>query len=62
MESQSKLAHIQTQFLLKDNYLRINPEIKSSVALDDVSKLSSLKNVTDISKFHLEKIKKLIGG
>ena len=62
MESQSKLAHFQTQFLLKENYMRINPEIKSSIALDDVSKLSSLKNVADISKFQLETIKNLIGG
>jgi len=62
MESQSKLAHFQTQFLLKENYMRINPEIKSSIALDDVSKLSSLKNIADISKFQLETIKNLIGG
>ena len=62
METQSKLAHFQTQFLLKENYMRINPEIKSSIVLDDVSKLSSLKNVADISNDQLEKIKKLLGG
>ena len=62
MESQSKLAHFQTQFLLGDNYMRINPVIKSSIALDDVSKLDSLKNVADINKQQLEKLKNLLGG
>ncbi len=62
MESQSKLAHFQTQFLLGENYMRINPEIKSSIALDDVSKLDSLKNVADINKQQLEKLKNLLGG
>lgn len=62
METQSKLAHFQTQFLLGDNYIRINPLMKSSIELDDVSKLESLKNIADINKQQLEKIKTLLGG
>jgi len=62
LESQSKLAHFQTKFLLGDRYLRINPKIMSSIELDEVSKLESLRNVADISKQELEKIKTLLGG
>lgn len=62
IETQSKLAHFQTQFLLGDNYIRINPLMKSSTELDDVSKLESLKNIADINKQQLEKIKTLLGG
>jgi len=61
MDSQSKLAHFQVGFLLKDNYLRINPKMNSSVALDDVSKMSNLNNVADVNQRQLEQIKKLIG-
>jgi patatin-like phospholipase/acyl hydrolase len=61
LESQSKLAHFQTKFLLGDRYLRINPKIMSSIELDEVSKLKSLRNVADISKQELEKIKTLLG-
>ncbi|BCD67603.1 CBASS cGAMP-activated phospholipase [Nitratiruptor sp. YY09-18] len=62
METQSKLAHFQIQFLLGDNYIRINPLMKLSIELDDVSKLKSLKNIADINKQQLEKIKTLLGG
>jgi len=61
MDSQSKLAHFQVGFLLKDNYLRINPKMNSSIALDDVSKMSNLNNVADVNQRQLEQIKKLIG-
>jgi len=61
MESQSKLVHFQVGFLLKDNYLRINPRMNTSIALDDVSKIDNLNNVAYINQKDLEQIKKLIG-
>ncbi len=61
MDSQSKLAHFQVGFLLKDNYLRINPKMNTSIALDDVSKVDNLNNVADINAQQLKQIKKLIG-
>ncbi len=60
MESQSKLAHFQTGFLLKERYLRINPKLSVSIELDDIKKIDSLKNLADISKDYLNKIKKLL--
>ncbi|MCK5537988.1 MAG: patatin-like phospholipase family protein [Bacteroidales bacterium] len=62
MESQSKLAHFQVSFLLKDNYLRINPKMNVSVALDDVSKLDNLNNVADVNEQDLKKLKNLLIG
>lgn len=61
MESQSKLAHYQTQFLLGEKYLRINPKLSVSIELDDAEKISSLKNLADLNKSDLEKLKKLLG-
>ena len=60
MDSQSKLAHYQTQFLLQDNYLRINPKLSISIKLDSVDKIDSLKNLADLSQPDLNKINKLI--
>lgn len=60
LESQSKLAHLQTKFLLKDNYLRINPKLDFEVGLDDVSKLESLKNIADIENDELNNVLKLL--
>jgi patatin-like phospholipase/acyl hydrolase len=48
MESQSQLAHFQTKFLLKNNYLRINPILKFKMELDDVSKINNLKSLADL--------------
>lgn len=62
MDSQSKLAHHQTQFLLKDKYLRLNPKLSVPIELDSVDKLDSLKNLADISQQDLEQIEKLILG
>ncbi|KLE09895.1 hypothetical protein AF79_04690 [Aliarcobacter butzleri L354] len=62
MESQSKLAHHQTQFLLGEKYLRINPKLSVSIELDDVEKIASLKNLADLNKSDLEKLKKLLLG
>ena len=59
MESQSKLAHFQTGFLLKERYLRINPKLSVSIELDDADKIDSLKNLADISQGDLEKVKEL---
>jgi hypothetical protein len=60
MDSQSKLAHFQTQFLLGENYLRINPKLSVSIELDSVDKLDSLKNLADLEKHQLEKIQSLL--
>lgn len=60
MDSQSKLAHFQTSFLLKDDYIRINPKLSIPIALDSVDKVESLKNLADINREQLEKIQKLI--
>lgn len=59
MESQSKLAHFQTGFLLEDKYVRINPKLSISIGLDDKDKIDSLKNLADISRDDLKKIEKL---
>jgi patatin-like phospholipase/acyl hydrolase len=51
MESQSTLADSQTRFLLPaSNYLRVNPQLKTSMLLDDVSKLDELKNLSNITR------------
>ena len=55
MESQSQMAHFQTKSLLKDRYLRINPQLPFTMNLDDIEKLDNLKNLasidSDIEKF-----------
>ena len=61
MDSQSKLVHSQVGFLLKNNYLRINPKMNTSIALDDVSKVGNLNNVADVNQKDFEQIKQLIG-
>jgi patatin-like phospholipase/acyl hydrolase len=60
MESQSKLAHFQTKFMLKNRYIRINPKLSFDIELDSVDKIDSLKNLADINKGDLEKIKEII--
>ncbi|MDR1007185.1 MAG: patatin-like phospholipase family protein [Campylobacteraceae bacterium] len=60
MESQSKLAHYQTQFLLGERYLRLNPKLSISIEIDDAKKIGSLKNLANIDKSDLEKLKKLL--
>lgn len=60
MESQSKLAHFQAGFLLKERYLRINPKLSISIELDDKDKIDSLKNLADVNKDDLDKIKELL--
>lgn len=60
MESQSKLAHYQSGFLLGDRYFRLNPKLSTTISLDDADKLDSLKNLADISDRDLEKISSLL--
>ncbi|SMN02126.1 Patatin-like protein [uncultured Candidatus Thioglobus sp.] len=60
MESQSKLAHFQTGFLLGDRYVRINPKLSITIGLDDKDKINSLKNLADIKECDLKKIKGLL--
>jgi uncharacterized protein len=49
-ESQSWVAHSQASFLLGQNYLRINPQLKLAMTLDDISYLNELKNISDIGE------------
>ncbi len=50
MESQSQMAHFQTELLLtKDRYLRINPALPFAMKLDDIEKLDNLKNLASIN-------------
>lgn len=60
MESQSKLAHFQTGFLLGDRYIRLNPKLSVTIELDSVDKIDSLKNLADISKKDLDMVQKLL--
>lgn len=60
MDSQSKLAHFQTQFLLGEKYLRINPQLSVVIELDSVDKVESLKNLADLEKHQLVKIQNLL--
>lgn len=61
MESQSKLAHSQMIFLLKESqYVRINPKLSMSIDLDDKDKIDSLKNLADINAGQLAEIKNII--
>lgn len=60
MDSQSKLAHFQTGFLLKEQYIRINPKLSITIELDSVDKIDSLKNLADINQGDLDKIKSLL--
>jgi patatin-like phospholipase/acyl hydrolase len=51
MQSQSILVHYQANFLLSaNNYLRVNPHLKTPMELDDISKLEELKNLSDITR------------
>lgn len=50
-ESQSTLAHFQALFLLEEgNYLRINPKLKFTMKLDQVSQAMELQNLADVTK------------
>ncbi len=50
MQSQSQVAHFQASFLLDaGNYLRVNPQLKFPMALDDVERVDELKNLADMS-------------
>jgi uncharacterized protein len=60
MDSQSKLAHYQTSFLLGSDYFRINPKLSLKIELDSADKIHNLKNLADINKFDFDKIDKLI--
>ncbi len=48
-QSQADLVHFQTQFMLGDRYLRINPLLKFPMKLDDVTHVSELKNLADMT-------------
>lgn len=64
MNSQSKLAEFQTQFLANElnvEYKRLNPPLGVSVALDDAKKINVLKNLADIYEKDVEWIIKNIG-
>jgi patatin-like phospholipase/acyl hydrolase len=51
-QSQSEIAHSQASLFLGSQYLRINPLLKFTMSLDDVTKLNSLQNFMDIEGSH----------
>jgi len=64
MNSQSKLAEFQTQFLAKEldiEYKRFNPDLGVKVGLDEVAKINVLKNLADLNEEDIKWIVKNIG-
>jgi patatin-like phospholipase/acyl hydrolase len=61
LNSQSEVVHFQTKFLLGKNYLRINPQLRFAMGLDEVEKVEELKNLSDVTAadeaFLFEKLK-----
>jgi patatin-like phospholipase/acyl hydrolase len=49
-ESQSVLAHFQAMFLLKERYLRVNPQLKFPMRLDQSDAIGELKNLADVTR------------
>lgn len=49
MQGQSLMAHHQSKFLMGDAYMRINPDLKFPMALDDAKQMHELKNLADIN-------------
>jgi len=64
MNSQSKLAEYQTEFLANElgvEYKRLNPDLGQKVGLDEVAKIKVLKNIADLNEAHRKWIMKNIG-
>lgn len=64
MNSQSKLAEFQTEFLANElgvEYKRLNPDLGQKVGLDEVAKIKVLKNLADLYEVDREWIMKNIG-
>jgi uncharacterized protein len=59
-ESQSFVAHFQTEFLLREKYRRMNPLLGFPMALDDLNHLAELKNISDINAGDAAFLKKYI--
>ena len=57
-ESQSIIADVQARYLLPGGYLRINPKLGKALALDDITRLNDLKNISDITRTDEVLIKK----
>ena len=49
-ESQSVLAHFQAMFLVKERYLRVNPQLKVPMRLDQADSVGELKNLADLTR------------
>lgn len=65
MNSQSKLAEFQTEFLANElgvEYKRLNPDLGQKVGLDEVAKIKVLKNLADLCEVDREWIMKYIGN
>lgn len=64
MNSQSKLAEFQTEFLANElgvEYKRLNPSLGVKVGLDEVAKIKVLKNLADLNEADREWVMKNIG-
>ena len=61
-QSQADMTHRQAEFLLKKNngYLRINPQLKFPMSLDDTKKLNLLSGYADLDQKQKAKLKTLI--
>ena len=52
------IADVQARYLLPGGYLRINPKLAKALALDDITRLNDLKNISDITRTDEVLIKK----
>jgi predicted acylesterase/phospholipase RssA len=59
LDSQAQLTEEQMKFILKNEYLRINPLMRYSVALDDSRAVNRLGNLMDLDETELRAIHKM---
>ncbi|HIP45799.1 MAG TPA: hypothetical protein EYG93_10850 [Sulfurospirillum arcachonense] len=45
LNTQSRLISAQANYLLKENFYRINPPLPTAIDLDDIEKIDILKNL-----------------
>jgi len=61
MEAQSDMAHRQAGFLLeKERYLRVNPQLKFPMKLDEMEKVGYLKAYSDLTREEYAKLGELM--
>ena len=61
IEAQSDMAHHQANFLVgQERYLRINPQLKFPMKLDEIEKIGYLKAYSDLTKGEYQKLANLV--